>query len=306
MKHFKKIGIIVVNLLFDHDYFYKFLGFLNTNILLGRIRGMFLVYPASEKFTKAFVYNWYAKKIKWKPALVGFFRQENKWGIIFGISATEEDFWKDYDTEKLKKLNSKLESIKKIIKADQKNFAGVLPGILAKGGVVNKSTEARATVLAISQAIEILKARENMPDNSPLIVIGAEGFIGNQLVNFLRERGYKGDIHTIDIKLSEKSGGLPRELEGRPTIILNLTKRGALSEYIGSVWSEAVIINEVYPEPSKEELMAIQERGAHCYHVVGLKGKSWPSFPGAYSGGIPCCASLTIPQKGDVIIKKLI
>lgn len=91
--------------------------------------------------------------------------------------------------------------------------------------------------------------------------------------------------------------------------VLNLTKKGALSEYIPYFWPGVVVLNEVYPEPVKAEVAAIRAKGACCYHIAGVKGRAWPAFPRGYQGGIPCCASFLPEKEGDgsfeVIVRKM-
>ena len=97
-------------------------------------------------------------------------------------------------------------------------------------------------------------------------------------------------------------------LWGRPTILLNVSRKGALARYIPHLWPEAVVLNEVYPEPDRSEVAAIQEKGARCYHISGVEARAWPPFPRAYQGGIPCCASF-LPGEGEgeyrVLVTKL-
>ncbi len=69
------------------------------------------------------------------------------------------------------------------------------------------------------------------------------------------------------------------------------------------------MINEVYPEPSKAEVAAIQTHGARLYYLAGVKAKAWPPFPQAYAGGIPCCASFCPDEeregKYEVVVRKM-
>ena len=57
-----------------------------------------------------------------------------------------------------------------------------------------------------------------------------------------------------------------------------------------------LIINETYPEPSKKVVFALKKRGIHLYHIVGVKGSTFPNFFNAYAGGVPCCAMNTSEQ----------
>jgi hypothetical protein len=57
------------------------------------------------------------------------------------------------------------------------------------------------------------------------------------------------------------------------------------------MWPGIVYLNEVYPEPSREEIEELRDIGVSTWHVVGVKASAYPPFPKAYRGGIPCCAA---------------
>ena len=75
-------------------------------------------------------------------------------------------------------------------------------------------------------------------------------------------------------------------------------------EYIDLLWTEAIVVNEVYPEPSPAEIGRLAERGIETWHVVGMKALSVPAFPKAYQGGIPCCAG-TLAAPIQPILQRL-
>lgn len=87
-------------------------------------------------------------------------------------------------------------------------------------------------------------------------------------------------------------------------ILINLTKKAALSQELDKFWQELVLLNEAYPEPSAEELKVLTDWGCQAYHIVGVKARSYPAFPKAYKGGIPCCAAWSSPQM-EVLLKQL-
>jgi hypothetical protein len=300
--HFRRIGVILLNTFFGHTWVYFLIGLANKYIFNKPIKSIFMLYPANEKYTKAYVYLWYARSMKWKPRLVGLLKQNEKWGFIFGISATEEDFINPENISNLKKVEARLERIRKLVGADQKTFAGILPGIFFSKRIVTNPVEREVTVKAVLQALGKIKSAENLPVDMPNIVLGGEGFIGSAL------RGAGNDnFFSLDIGEEERFLALSEKLKGKPVILLNITRKGALHSYIPYLWPEVVVVNEVYPEPSEKELAEIEARGAVCYHIIGVKGKAWPGFPRGYAGGIPCCASFW-PQDGrgyDVLIKKM-
>lgn len=306
LTHARKIGSIAWNTILGNSCVYRLIGFWNKVVLHQPIKTVFLLYPANEKYIQAYVYSWYARKYKWSPALLGFFKQNNGWGLTFGISATEKDFRNDANREQIRILEHSMENIRRMIGARQKSFAGILPGLLVSRGIVDDPVESRTTAKAVLQAIRIARDREKFGENIDVIILGASGFVGSLIVEALTDTGYRGAVHCVDIWNSHEFKALCDRLRGKPAILLNATKRGALREYIPLLWPEVVMLNEVYPEPSPEELNLLRGLGVHCYHIVGVEGKAWPSFPRAYAGGIPCCASFLPEEERDyrIIIER--
>ncbi len=304
LKHLKKIGVIVLNLIFGNNIVYWMIGFVNKNIFCGFLRSIFMLYPANQKYTKEYVYIWYAKSMKWRPRLVGIMLQNRKVGMIFGISATEEDMISDNGTN-LRKVESRLEKIRLLVGAKQKTYAGVLPSIMNTRGIVSQSIEREITAKAVYQAIELVKNKENLNVDTPLIVIGGQGFIGSQLINSLSNNGFRGQIFSLDIKNGSSFVKVQDIIFGKPAIMLNVSKRGAIKNYIPHLWPGIVVLNEVYPEPSDDEVVAIGEKGSILYHINGVEAFAWPPFPRGYKGGIPCCASF-LPKEGEGKYKVLV
>ena len=70
------------------------------------------------------------------------------------------------------------------------------------------------------------------------------------------------------------------------------------------LWKELVVINEVYPDPTKAEVQKITECGCVLYHVGGVRGFFFPPIPNGYSGCIPCCAAI-MHEKVEAHVTKL-
>ncbi len=264
-----------------------------------------MFYPAYEKYTTSYVYPWYARRSRWKPRLAGVLYQNNKIGFIFGISSPENDLLEDSNIDKLRQIDETLEKIKKQLRADQKSYAGILPGVMMQKGILSESPEQEVTTRAVVQALNIVREQEALPADTPVALLGGKGFIGRRVCREV-EGAFSFDLNdearfeqfTTDLKsLNGQTGRM---------ILINVTKKKAISDYLKYLWDGVVIINEVYPEPSKEELRSMAEIGVTCYHVVGAKGKAWPAFPRGYAGGIPCCASFW-PENGEyhVIVEKM-
>lgn len=302
----KKNLIILIDYSLNHRPILRFFGFVNKTILKGKIKSVFLVYPAKRRHITAYTYDWFSRKMKWKPFIIGFFVQKKKIGIVFTMSSGEKDFWDDGNKKNLELLIDRMEEKRKLFGAEIKSFAGILPGVFSSKGISKESKEASSTVLAIFRAIEALREELKMSQEFSIIVLGGKGFIGKKFISFLeRKSEYQNRVFSIDLDNFDEMSEIMGKTKKGKVIVLNITKKKALNEYIPFFTNKTVILNEVYPEPSEEELEEIKQKGAECYHIVGLKGQVYPPFPGAYSEGVPCCASFISCEKNDIIIKKL-
>jgi hypothetical protein len=293
----RRIFVLLFSILIGRDWLYALIGVLNRFVLRGFLKNVFVLYAANEKYLRTYVYLWHARYFQWLPGLMGFIKQNGRWGLYLGITATEETLAGDAGGN-LCALVERMERIRILTGAEQKTFAGIIPGLLRARGIVKDPIEREITATAVHRAIGRVKRIEGMPDDAALVVIGGLGFIGSRVVEYMRYDGFSGPIHSVDLKDEGDFERVARTLKGRPTILLNVSKRGALAKYTPYLWPEAVVLNEVYPEPARSEVAAIEEKGAVTYHISGIAARAWPPFPRAYKGGIPCCASF-LPDEGE-------
>jgi len=127
---------------------------------------------------------------------------------------------------------------------------------------------------------------------SPVIVLGGRGYIGREVAAQLQDKFGENVCYGVDINTeTNQTEGWPEHLRGQPALLVNVSRANALSAYIDKSWDTLVILNEVYPAPKSSEVNAFSKKGLSVYHVSGIAGWVLPSFPGAYQGAIPCCAS---------------
>lgn len=293
--HLRRLSLMALNIIINNSFAYSVIGLLNKRRKF--IKTVFVAYPATEEYALSYVYPWYRHKMKWSPWPVGIYEQNGKWGLMTVISSIEKDFLDDGSLENMEALIKKTERIRKLVNAEQVSYAGILPGVFHKKSMSKSIVEAAVTIEAVTKAEKALRASLDYPDDTPLIILGAKGFIGSRIIAKYCDR----EIYKIDI---DNRHDFPVHLKGQKVILINLTKKAALSQYLDKFWQELVLLNEAYPEPSARELKALTEKGSLAYHVVGVKARSYPSFPKAYKGGIPCCAAWSSPEM-EVIIKKL-
>jgi len=282
--HARRLFTEFLNLFFNHDFIFWLIG--SANKRFGVIGSVFLAYPANVGYSDAYTYRWRAQTMEWNPRPIGFFWQNGKIGVKFAISSSNSQFSDQANKGKLCHLVERMEELRKLFCAEHKTFAGILPGVLFMKRLVKKTPEADVTAEAVKQVIGKVKSLEGLSDNTPIIVLGGKGFIGRRVVASLSE----GTVYSVDIA-GNSQNVWPSNLQGKPVLLVNISLNSALGQYIHLLWQEVVIVNEVYPEPCQELAQQLQTVGCHCYHVVGVKARALPSFPGGYQGGIPCCAA---------------
>ncbi|OGZ79105.1 MAG: hypothetical protein A2528_01250 [Candidatus Staskawiczbacteria bacterium RIFOXYD2_FULL_37_9] len=297
--HIRLLLIELFGLIFNHDWIFWLIG--SANRKLGLIKSVFLVYPATEEYERAYTYKKRAKRIEWSPWLVGLFWQNGKVGVKFAISSSNSQFVDPGNKEKLRSVAERMEKIRQLFRAEHKTFAGILPGVLLANRMVRKTPEADVTVEVVCQAIGKVKSLEGLGDDTPIIVLGGRGFIGRRVVSSLP----KNTAYCVDIAGNNGQYAWPSHLQGRPVLLVNISLNSALGQYVHLLWPEVVILNEVYPEPSQELVERLEAVGSRCWHVAGVKAGALPSFPGGYQGGIPCCAAWQSDEM-EVLLKKIV
>ena len=180
-----------LNFVLNNTFSYKLVGFLNKRF--GLIKTVFVAYPATEEYALSYVYPWYRHKMRWSPWPVGIFEQNGRWGLMTVISSTEKDFVETISTENLKDLMKRTEKICSLINAEQVTYAGILPGVFYKKGLSNSTIEATVTVEAVTKAEKSLRELINYPVKTPLIILGAKGYIGSRLVTYYGNRATAAD-----------------------------------------------------------------------------------------------------------------
>ncbi|MGC4061028.1 MAG: NAD-dependent epimerase/dehydratase family protein, partial [Aquabacterium sp.] len=135
-----------------------------------------------------------------------------------------------------------------------------------------------------------------MPEQCPVIILGGKGTIGSRVVALLQQASDR-PVCAIDV---DNQAQFPSHFKGQAVIVLNITKLGALSQYIPQLWPEAIVLNEVYPEPKRAELGPIR-----CWHIAGVQGGALPAFRGAYADALPCCAAYLQGDQFDVVLRQI-
>ena len=276
-----------------------------TYILIGlwnRWRGnwtsVFFCYAGSRNFVSSYALPGIDGFFRWRPAPIGVMRQNGEWGLVVASSMTEEDFLNPENAEAFASLQRRLDSIARMMRVETINVAGILPGVLKQTGglVVNdtRSTVVSAVVTAVSEM-----RQSYLPEQAEdVIVLGGAGRIGSGVVTALTSAGLS--CHVIDV--ADGATRLPAHLKGRPALLLDIARKGAIAGYIPMMWPELIVLNEVFPRPARKLVAEMEARGVKVFHLAGIAGKITPPLPHGYENAIPCCAARPVAGAYDVRI----
>jgi len=296
----RKIILLLVNALLNNPFIFKLIGKINNRCQW--INSIFIAYPASKGYSDAYAFQKFMPIMKWTPWIAALMKYNGTFGIMMVISGLEKDFQEPNNQSNLCQLVQRVEKNAKLLNISHVTFAGILPGILYKSKIRQKTIEADITIQAILNAEKKIQQELHYSPQTPIIILGNNGFIGSRLIHRLNNRPiYPIDSPSVDYANIDL---WPYQLKDNPCILINISRNFVLGHYTHLFWPQLIIINDVYPEPSKEEIDQIKTIGCPLFHIVGVEGKSWPKFPKVYKGGLPCCAT-PCTEDLPIIIQKL-
>jgi len=302
LRHLWLITLIGSFLLLSNRVVFAAIGALNGRLRL--IKTLFVVYPGSDELLSKYCYGKVRDRAAWRPTLVGAYRQTGAWGLMFGIANAEREFQRPDAIKRLAELHARMEAIRKTVRAREVRYAGVLPSRFCAEGIVTRDSEAVAAVAAIVRAETIIRGWERIDESAPVIVLGANGLLGQQLMSRLAKR----IVHGIDVgpwgEDFANRASWPAHLTGRRALLINVARSETLALYLDLLWSSLVVLNEVYPPPGPRVLQRLSALGCSCYHLAGAVGTAYPDFPWPYAGAIPCCAA-EIDADTPLIVRRL-
>ncbi len=287
--HARRSGVALLNALLNRIVIFRAVGALNKRLRL--IKSVFLVYPATPDYALAYAYPSRIEKAKWSPWPTGILWQDGRLALMLAVSSTDQDFLADDARPRLVELERAVDRVRRLVAAEQKSFAGVLPGIMARHGVLTDPPERELTAGLVRQAVQEL----HPPERGPVIVIGGRGFIGRRLVELL-EPAY--ETHVVDV-----DDRWPDHVDER-ALVVNVANRGAIQAHEKDLLPGMTILNEVYPEPRGALLDRLSARGIAVHHVVGVRAGAFPPFPSGYRGAVPCCAAWP-SSRAKVVVRQL-
>ena len=289
--------LALVNYLFNRNWVFYLLGRVNRE---GRfIKSVLLTYAADDNYAKMFAFESWWEGLKWRPYLIGVFRQNGKWGLTFVVAARDSDFVNKSNAEEMKAMAARMEEIRCLMGAERATYGGALPAYLPRVGIAIAGWEKETTVAVLTRAIEEFAqtgsneefAQTGSKQRECVVIPHGKNSIENELARRVQTSGI--DVYAFDWR----EGHWPAQAVGRPIIFLVIA-RGVLGKWSGSIPNGSIVLHEIYPplESNDSILASLKKRDCVVFQVAGTKGDAWPKFPGVYAGGLPCCAGWEDPN----------
>ena len=285
----RKILLIFASELIGNPLGYRLIGLLNR-LCGGRLATVFLVYPPHEGYIDAVTFSRYAARANWRARFAGIYSPApGRLGLILAVTSLEGELIDPHNTPRLRALVDSLEGIRQLTAAKDIALAGVLPSTLRNRKLRRSVREREQTAAIVEQAIYAILAKTGLDDETPVILLGGAGYIGSQVQTLMRQNA-SNPLVVIDPL--EDASPLDRlgEYRGKPALMVNVARNGALEQLQHLLWPELVILNEVFPEASRATRQKLGQRGIDYFHLAGIRGFALPRFARAYNNAIPCCA----------------
>ncbi len=211
------------------------------------------------------------------------------------------------NTPRMKTLLESLEGIRRLTAARAIALAGVLPSTLRNRKLRHSVREREQTAAIVEQAVYSILDQTGLDEETPVILLGGAGYIGSRVRRLLRQNA-RNPLVVIDPLEDDASADKLDAHRGKPALLVNVARNGALEQLQHLLWPELVILNEVFPEASRRTRQHLGKRGIDYFHLAGISGFALPRFARAYSNAIPCCA-LALDNaeqaRGRLVIKRL-
>jgi hypothetical protein len=263
---------------------------------LALFQAVFVIYPATNQYANYFAFPWRQKANAWKPWIVGVIKHPSGTRtLLFGISSGESDIKSNNNVAELEHLHHVTKDIADRIGARSTHFAGIIPGCLKYRRVSRPNIEQEATSIAVVKAIQSLRDQLGHTPDAPVVLLGYRGFVGREVMRRLTQMN-------LTVSGVEKDDGLV--VPSVPHLVVNITLPEAINTHIESFNEHSVLLNEVYPAPGREVLEYLRSKCVQVYHLAGVRAETWPAFPDAYHGAVPCCGAIP-SEHYKVVLKKL-
>jgi hypothetical protein len=283
--HLRRIAIVLSSAACRTWIPFLLLGALNR--LLPIFASVFFCYAGNERYARHYGYKSCRNFQLWFPSTIGVFRQGKKWGLICATTVTEAEFTDPRNSVDLGKLLWRLQLMKTILGVDKLSFAGILPTILNRRWPETINDGVRDhTPEVVRMAIHEVRRKHFNGRPHDIVLLGGAGRIGRAVYECLKAHG----IDSIVVDPAARATAAFKPQTSASILLVDVSRHGAIQSYVDKMPEGSVVLNEVFPEPSREVLAELANRNIATYHIAGVTADVYPSLPLGYRNALPCCA----------------
>jgi hypothetical protein len=262
---------------------------------------VFFCYAGNERYASHYGYPSCRRFQQWFPTTIGVFRQGKRWGLICAATVTEAEFTDPKNALHLHRLLRRLLRIKTLLGVGQLSLAGILPSVLrGKYPQTARDINCDRTPEVVRRAVHEVRKNHFTNRHHNVVLLGGAGRIGRKVYESLKADGI--DVVVIDSALPTTAAF--KDLGAVSMILVDVSRHGVIQRHINELPEGTVVLNEVFPEPSRDVVKQLKGRNIAAYHIAGVKAEVYPSLPHGYRNAVPCCA-IHSDEIGELVLTRI-
>jgi hypothetical protein len=298
--HIQRITVVVLSALSRTWLPFVLVGAFNR--VFPTFVSVFFCYAGNKRYATHYSYPACRRFLLWFPSTIGVFRQGQRWGLICAAPVTEAEFTDPKNALHLRRLLSRILRIKMLLGVDQLSLAGILPNVLRSHCLhhVGSNVDRDRTAEIVRRAFHEVRREHFTNRHHKVVLLGGAGRIGREV----RKRLEADGIHIVVIDSALPTMVAFRDLGTVSMILVDVSRHGVIQRYIRELPEGTVILNEVFPEPSRDVVKQMKSSNIVAYHIAGIRAEVYPSLPHGYRNAVPCCA-IHSDEIGEVVLTRI-
>ena len=297
--HLRRIAIVLLSAVCRTYVPFVLMGVLNR--VFPMFVSVFFCYAGNARYASHYSYPSCRRFLLWFPSAIGVFRQGKRWGLICAAPVTEAEFTDPKNALPLHRLLRRMLRIKMLLGVEQISFAGILPSVLR--GKYPQSTDdvdRDRTPEVVRKAVHEVRRKHFTNLHHNVVLLGGAGRIGRAVHERLKEDG----IEVAVIDSAVPAAPAFKDLGAVSMILVDVSRPGVIQRHIHELPEGSVVLNEVFPEPSRDVVKQLKIRNIVAYHISGVQAEVYPSLPHGYRNAVPCCA-IHSGEIGELVLTRI-
>ena len=297
--HLRRIVIVVLSAVSRTYAPFVLMGVLNR--VFPTFVSVFFCYAGNTRYANHYSYPSCRRFLLWFPSTIGVFRQGTRWGLICAAPVTEAEFTDPKNARELSGLLRRMLRIKMLLGVDQLSLAGILPNVLrGRYPQTNDDVDRDRTPEVVRRAVHEVRKEHFTNRDHKVVLLGGAGRIGRAIHERLKADGL--DLVIVDSAVTAAPAF--KDLGPVSMMLVDVSRHGVIQRYIHELPEGTVILNEVFPEPSRDVVKQLKNRKIVAYHIAGVKAEVYPSLPHGYKNAVPCCA-IHSDEIGELVLTRI-